>query len=405
MGMKPWLPAALLILLPTIAWGGHALAQQAGSAPSRNHTGLADATVAIQQQLSAVPAEGGTVTLAPGRYLVTRSLLMKSGTKLVCQPGATLVANPDWPDFHSKQIVKNANFNATAITDHDLEVQGCGFDYTDFTAVRNNGDAHALSFRMARHIRISNINCTAGGDCTAMRGTEDSVVENSRSLGTTNACWDHWESPVRVVVRNNSCIVVPQGYGTRYGVLVTGSPGGTGLGKGSGAVIANNSFKGPFGAAIWINGLGQAGSGVSHVGVTSNTIDMAGQAGHAIKVSGAGTDIVVEQNRISGSGQAVVVTSGGDVGGMPGNVRVTGNTIDGVTVSPGNVAVIANDAQGTVVSGNRITGGNYPFGISLGGASDSANDNAVDAGRGGRYTVSRGNPHMIDGKVATQPQR
>jgi hypothetical protein len=93
----------------------------------------------LQTLFDSLPATGGTIFLHADlnggkRYAVSRPLALKSRTTLICDKGVTFVATST---FNHKlgaggAVLVNRNFNANAITDHDITVAACGADESAF---------------------------------------------------------------------------------------------------------------------------------------------------------------------------------------------------------------------------------------------------------------------------------
>lgn len=79
--------------------------------------GTHDDTLALQRAVDALPSDGGTVHVAPGRYLVdpARSLRLRSRMHLHLAPGATLVAKSNALERAYVVLIQDA---------HDVEVSG-----------------------------------------------------------------------------------------------------------------------------------------------------------------------------------------------------------------------------------------------------------------------------------------
>jgi hypothetical protein len=247
-------------------------------------------------------------------------------------------------------MVRNPNWNATGRIDHGLIVENVTLDAR---AIQEPGSFHSIAFRMARRIRINNVTCLGGGDCTAFEGDVDTAIGNSRAVGMANACWDHWESSSSVRVINTSCDT------NLYGILFTGTnTAENDPGVAKGGVFSYNRLlvRGHAGAALWLNGLGPFGSGSSSVVVAHNDISACHEGNVGIKISGSSSEIAILNNLISGKtfGQGIVVSN--DSGGRPSNVVLVANVVDGLIAKPIDVAPISVGGDNVIVSGNFVYG-------------------------------------------------
>jgi hypothetical protein len=221
-------------------------------------------------------------------------------------------------------LLENRNHNAHTITDHDIAIANCGFD----AMAQNHAGFHAINIRMARHVRVSDVRCSGGGDCTAMMATDDTLVENSAARGMLNACWDHWEAPSNGIVRGGFCSTARRG----SGLFITGGGGGSSGEMAQNFVVQGGTYLiGGDGVGVWVMGLGRQGehNGAANVTITGVRIDL-GDHGHpCFKVSGATTKVSVSDFICSNGVQnAIYIGAGGDNGNAPSDVRFTKGTIE-----------------------------------------------------------------------------
>jgi hypothetical protein len=311
----------------------------------------------IAAALAAAKANGGgVVAVQAGTYHITNTLRLSSHTKLQCEPGTWITFNAS--DFAGEGgpatalglwlVAINEHTTAANITSHvpnaqrdqDIEIGGCSFRAGAETV---SGGAsglpnwHIVMMREVDRVRIDDITCMNGGDCTAMLGTTDTAVTRSKAglaivgntHGTTTidgilstegiAVGDRVDGPglarlthvtavgptsltlsaaasttvagatLGIGAIDNVCWDHWQGpkamsvqnnfcVGYLYGAMVTGSDtAGVALQKkaGDGTIIGNRfQMVGPSGgAAIWLNGLGVAGNGADRVSVIGNAIE------------------------------------------------------------------------------------------------------------------------------------
>ena len=232
--------------------------------------GVTDATAALKAAAKAVPDAGGTLRLAPGRYLVSETIFIKGGTTATGDR-ATLVAHRNFrptperltPSGRSMMLLANVGHGGDRICDERISVVGVAFD---LDAVRR-GDFHAISIRKARGVRVLHCNFKGGGDATAFLACEDTEVAFCHAVGTINCAYDHWEGTSDALVHD--CFVDCAG---GYGILFTGA--GTVPGDNETArnlVARHNVISGSREAGIWICSLSQR-SLVEKVSVTDNHV-------------------------------------------------------------------------------------------------------------------------------------
>ena len=147
------------------------------NAPSATGVAATD-TAALQGALNAAKAQGGGIVLIPNNgvaYSTNTTLLVASNTSVQCAPGATIkpVATAS---FTGGLAIANLNNAATTLTDHDIVVQDCTVDASNWPGEAGH---HAFVFQFVNHVRVIKPKCPSGpGDCTAMVGSQDTWVEN-----------------------------------------------------------------------------------------------------------------------------------------------------------------------------------------------------------------------------------
>lgn len=336
----------------------------------------------IGAALAAVPAAGAVVYVEPGTYTETAALTMKSNTRLLCAKGATIArAASGWTG--SDMLITNPNYAATAITDHDISVEGCTFDES-----AGGGGAHAIDIRMAKNVRILGNTFTGGGDATALLHDDYTVVADNSATGTTNACWDHWDSPADIVLRDNYC--APAG---GAGTLVTSTDtSSTTPGDAERGVISGNVFVMGSSTGLAIHLQPAVSGAVNGITVSDNYID-AGTTAQCIRLSGSGNDDRFIGNTCKGgsNGGIMIWPNGSDI---PSGIVVADNTLHNVSVVGGAYgAPIDIRGDNVVVTGNEIDGGSgyYQYWVNLLSATNvrvSANNG--DVGSAGYYVVRSG---------------
>jgi hypothetical protein len=155
----------------------------------------------IQAGLTAAKNNGGgTVNVQAGNYHITQSLRISSRTRLQCEAGAWITF--DASDFAGvggpasgfglwlvliNEHTEAANFSNSipnAQRDQDIEISGCSFRAGSQNLPDGSSGAaswHIIFMREVDRLRIDNITCMNGGDCTAMLGTTDTAITRSKA--------------------------------------------------------------------------------------------------------------------------------------------------------------------------------------------------------------------------------
>lgn len=347
----------------------------------------------VQAALTAVASSGGEVFVKSGSYPQSTSLFISSNTRLRCEPGATITWNSaGWvvqPQLAPYKLgLVNANWAASSLTDQNIDVEGCSAIAAGTFAT--DAGFHHISIRKASRIRVRENGFVGGGDGVALLGTDDTVVADNAMTGATNACWDHWEAPTALTVRNNVCTT------SEYGVLVTGTNTATDLaGQAFGGEVAGNTVNivGAVAGAsgIWLNGLGPSGSGASGVKVHDNTVIGDGASVFTcLNLSGNSSDDAFWGNTCKNGALGSQGFGGGstDAGGTPHDGVVIANTFDNINVSAGSIATIQLLGPNMRAYQNRVMNGSFPYCVWLGSTNNVALDNRCDAGTSGMFNLT-----------------
>jgi hypothetical protein len=343
-------------------------------------TGDAAADVAaLQTAFNSVPTTGGTVFIPAGSYSINRRIFIHSNTSIKCSPRAALVTVFPWVDRGASigdtlQILENINWDAKSYTDHDLTINGCTFNQT---AVATK----AILFRFARRVKVQNVTCIGGGDCTAFLASDETVVEGSRATAIRNACWDHWEHPRNLVVIAGECS------SNLYGVLVTGTNTDSSIaGVAVNATIEGGTITltGSSGAGIWVQGGRPVGSGSTRVRISSVGIDLGATANNCVKVSGAANDVVTDGIQCIGGSRAPLLVMA-DTGGMPTDVHFRNTLIYDTIVSTGAALIVVESDDSTVENTIARNVRGHTFAVHFGGARSQGVNNSIPWGTFGNY--------------------
>ncbi len=343
------------------------------------------ATAALGAAARDIPDSGGTLVVPPGRYRMTGTLLLKSGTKLV-GPGATLVADQNFQATGSanryepeRAMVANVNHARQSGMDHDIGVYGLSFDWNGL----DRGDAHAISFRKLERGVVADCTFRGGGDGTAFLACVATEVARCMANGTTNCAYDHWEGTSKAVVHD--CVA---DCARGYGILFTGV--GTNLDdhrRAADVVATRNKISGATEAGIWVCS-DSAQSIVSGVRLVGNRV-VAARGGSGIGATGDVRNIVIEDNTVEGLRGGTAIFSRGDRWHRPKSSYIIGNRVVDCVTPDTSVGLIQALGDDSVVQGNRARGGSYPFLVWISGARGTVADNKGDGGRSTRkYNVT-----------------
>jgi len=353
--------------------------------------GVTDATAALRAAAQAVPDSGGTLRLAPGRYLVSETIFIKGGTSLVGN-GATLVAHPRFRltrehDAHGGKgmmLLANMGHDANNFDDRRIAVAAVAFD---LSAVPR-GEFHAIRFRKVDGVRVSHCAFQGGGDGTAFLACRNTEVAYCRASGTLNCAYDHWEGTSSALVHDCQADC---GHG--YGILFTGSGTDTARDDATARdfVARNNIIQGSSEAAIWICSLSR-GSVVANVSVVNNRIRNL-RAGSGIGVTGACQNVVVQGNDVDGVRGSSAIFVRPDRWNRPSNIMIVANRLTNIFVGDRDIAAIQAVGEDVTVQGNRVTG-SYPHLVWAGGDRDRIIDNAGDPARTRFPYATQGSKHL-----------
>jgi polygalacturonase len=342
-----------LLCRPHLArgWSGVVEARALGA----RGDGVADDTAALNAAVEAMAPGGGTLRLAPGRYRLTRPLVLRSGITLLgedatlfCDDGWVIPPAPHLVSFRS--LVSNRGWAAERIEDADIAVRGVGFAYEG----RQRGDAHALGLRQVRGILVAGCRFRGGGNGTALLACRDSVVEDCTSTGTLNCAYDHWEGTSDGVVRRCHAVCA-----TGYGILFTGQGTAGDNHQHAARLLAHgNVIEGASTAGIWVCSLSQ-GSQVTDVVLEGNTVHGGGTTPNGIGASGAVHRIAMRSNTITGIKGGSPLFSRPDRWNRPSGIEMTGNIIRDCQPSANTLALVQALGDEVRVTGTRATGGQH----------------------------------------------
>jgi hypothetical protein len=299
---------------------------------------------------------GGALYFPPGVYRVNDELTAKSGIRYIgAGAGMSIIQTPS-SGFGGTKIFRNLNWDATALTDHDITFEHLGFDYNgNFT-----GATHAIYMRYVDRVRVLNCNFTDGNNGTALLACRDTVTRGCWAFNQSNCAFDHWDGAQSAVVDN--CIVRGNG-NPAQGIQFTGASSAGGARDAFIATIVNNHVFDVDGttsrSAILIN-YASNGSSNDRVIVANNHIENAG-----IGIGLEGSNHIVSGNIIKGtSGLGVLSQANG--ASIPSGLNVINNLFVDCVATAGNIAMISfTSGSDHVCRGNRIIGGTYPNAVRI----------------------------------------
>lgn len=380
--------------LNVVEWWDSSKWQPAGSGPSI----FVNPGDSLQAAFTAAKAQGGGIVhVNPGTYTFNVGVLMSSNTTLECSPGAIIKMGAGWvfpgpirANLDHYGLIVNENFSSVGKTDQNLAVIGCSFDTTF-----SDGNSGIL-FAQSTNVRVIQNIFNGPGNAIKMIGIADEVVAYNRSTGSTNACWDNFESPTNIKILYNYCSK-PAFAGAGYGILFQGTTLTGAGGTASDGVIEGNTIIGADGTGIWVGGPGVA-SGAKYAKVISNYIDTSGLGGIGIRISGTSTGNIVSKNTITNVNGTVPLIDNADPGGTPTDTIVSENNIPavaGLTGVCGNCAPIASSGTGTQIMNNHVSG-QYNNALFINGTNQYVAGNKADtAPITGLYVFNQGTNSQI----------
>ncbi|MCW3476558.1 glycoside hydrolase family protein [Limobrevibacterium gyesilva] len=232
-----------------------------------DRTAAIDSTFALQAWAASVPSPGGNGHCGAGTYLLSGTVLQRSGTTLAGEGAATTwKAAPNWsggniPGYAfpfagiDNTMIANEHydvpFNAANKVDKNLTLRNISFDYSGPASQRISGDK-AIIYRMVRNATLTDIRCFNVGDCTAMLGSDTTKVIRLYARGVSNAAADHWESPTNALVEDPDIDMAGDPFGkSMYGVLFTATDTATRFGLARNNTVRGGRIAGFTEAAIW----------------------------------------------------------------------------------------------------------------------------------------------------------
>jgi len=336
--------------------------------------GANDYTAGVQAALNAVPAAGATV-LVPKLCPISASLLIKSNTLLRgCGPGTGFVALAGFP---GGALVKNQNFSASTLTDHDISFENLTFDYGP---ISGSAASHCLEQWYVTNVRITN--CTfqvrGNGNATACIACYNTHVQGCTAYAFTNCAYDHWMHPVNGRVSNCYAESANSAQFVNWNPENTAGPSTGNVARGF--LLANCEFLCTNASAtnpVQLEPLG-SGTSVRDVVVSGNIFRNV-----RLALRGDTRGVVITGNTFEACvGGTEVITAYTRNSGTPTDFVVTGNNVLDPATTGSNVGVIRIEATNATINGNRVSGTAYGAtpGIATGSGTPVLIGNSVSNG-------------------------
>ncbi len=363
-------------------------------------SGANDSTAALRAAANAMPDDGGVLIFPPGRYRISDSVLLPTGTH-VYSPGDATVFTREMRGVaevvHPREKFRgaafgNRHFTAKNIQDKNISIENMKFDWGDV----NGSSSHILRFISCKNIRVTGCSFQGDsyGDAVAFIGCDGIIVDSCRAKGFVNAALDTWDGCRHIRFFNNN---LKTGENCNQVINVNGVSDYGAPNTADSFVVAGNfiDLHGSKATAIYLATLG-AGSEVANGRIVGNTIvGDPDKGGYGIIARGLGGRFVVAENQITDIGPAPNIlidtayfknkkpeysTDCSVIDNIIVNPRITTGPFDGE-----GAAVIALTGDHHYCAGNRIVGGSYPWLIWTNSDTDVLGPNFGPSGSKGRY--------------------
>ena len=171
-----------------------------------------------QEESDAIPSRGGVLYFpsADGAYVISSTILVKSGTRVVMEEGASIVPTATQADFTpisnaviggtAYPLFANVNYAAADITDEDISYEGL---LIGPTSGRWNGQL--LFHRRVRNLQVARCRGRHCNSFAATLASIDSMFERCEVEHAEVAAFDHWEGPRNATIKD--CTVYNQDNG------------------------------------------------------------------------------------------------------------------------------------------------------------------------------------------------
>jgi hypothetical protein len=169
--------------------------------------GVTDDAAAIQA--AATTAAGGILYFPPdGTYLVGAPTYVASDTTVIAHsarivPSPTITslpasANPALGSSLGAVLFTNVNWQATALTDHDIRFLGGQFGPLSGARL----GCHGIFLRMVERAHVAEARFQLLNDAVAFLACRNTLIENCYAEDLSNCAYDHWDGPADATVRD-----------------------------------------------------------------------------------------------------------------------------------------------------------------------------------------------------------
>lgn len=319
---------------------------------------------AAQAAANAISAQGGELHFPDGDWLIERTILIKTGTRVTGSAGARIipVATGSFTPISDAVVGGTvftvfANTNCFAGTITDVNITFENLKIGPVNAVNFGG--FGIFIRKAQNVKV--INCTGQymNEMATFLASKDTRVEGCKASNLTIAAFDHWEGPLNAVVTN--CTV----YDSPHAVLFNSEATiGDAAHLASNLVVENGEFIRCSSGAIYVAPLNaNDGSTIKTVKLIHNHINQDAQAYPGIVVASS-SDVTILDNTIEGVAAANIITIGAESASFPSaKFYIDRNTFLNCTIGT-NTYIVALGTEGHI-EGNRTVNSTATGGTAL----------------------------------------
>jgi len=340
---------------------------------------------------------GKTVRLSNNKtYEICSPLIVHSHQELAGGNGTWIMACGKWNEINGRgereaALIRNDHWAASEIVDAGITIHGLGIDGVNLQTP-SNGHFHAIAIRMARDVRVYDLNCKNIGDCTAFQADDNYEIHDSVATGISNAGFDNWEGPRNGTVRHTSTVCVGGKNGGRgRGVMFTGASTDYRATVGFNLTSESNEVAGPCISGIEFNNLA-LGSSLTNIRSLNDHVDAKASESFGIIISGDvnGGRIVNLVVANTTTGQAIALRPERYSGhiAMPSRIEIASPVLTNVSTSAANVAPISIFGKDNRVSNVHLRGGHYTYAVRTTDPNLTVTGE-IDAGLRGMVVVER----------------
>lgn len=327
--------------------------------------GVHDDTDAIEMAASQLLSGPGVLFFPPGTYLVHSGIALPSNSVAQgCGKGvSTIKAVTNFPTTTDPaySFFYNENWDAANLAAGNIDISVIGFTFDYSWRTTTNAFA-SLKMRHVERLLIRDCFFYYGGNAIAVRGCEQTWVQDCVAEEFRNCAWDFWEGPGTTMVLNNVAKTSETKQALNFNPEfspVASSPLNVVAKRLS--VIGNTFLCGDSATMVpcQIEPLGDRDNSVQEVVITGNifrrTYLVARQQSTLLVIANNTFDDFTAPTSTS----AIVVSPLPLISRDPNTVVIAHNVINQPSTTAGNFGVIWCDAEQAVVTGNVITGTTY----------------------------------------------